>query len=262
MANVEVDQFANRIPDLDIYTTDEFQHALFGQSAFQRALFRGEWITFQRLDGWKEPTCFHGLCLAQLHTLLREGVWQCARWKESTKTSPSAVWVTGTRSTAIDRASASRGYAAECQLPPNAWDCPVALGLAIPSHRIGLHKILANGVRISRIIPADGNPFIPIEELEIVEVNVYLPMFRRFERLGSVWEQLKRDEQVLCRCRRGEPNDFFKGGKGAPWSCGRTTHDPEAHGWLTTVKTGTGQWRCPQCSYNKEHLLGAVTGER
>ena len=60
MANVEVDQFANRIIDLDIYTTDEFQHALFGQSAFQREVFRGDWRTFQRLDGWREPTCFHG----------------------------------------------------------------------------------------------------------------------------------------------------------------------------------------------------------
>ena len=93
-------------------------------------------------------------------------------------------------------------------------------------------------------------------------MNVYVPMFQRFERLGSVWEQLKRDEQVLCRCRRGQPNDFFKGGEGAPWSCGRTTHDPKADGWLTTVKTGTRQWRCPQCSYNKEQQLGAVTGER
>ena len=103
-------------------------------------------------------------------------------------------------------------------MPPTAWDCPVALGLAVPSEVIGLHKFLKNGVRISRIKAADGNPFIPIEELEIVEVNVYLPMFRRFESLGSVWEQLKRDELVLCRCRRGKPSDYFKGGHGKPWS--------------------------------------------
>ena len=159
-------------------TTDAFQQDLFGRVVFPWFLRNGQWSTFE-VEKWEEPTCFHGMCLSQLHTLLEEGLWQCCRWKEETKTSPAAVWVTNTRSSAIDRASAERGHAAKSGYPPDGWDCPVAIGLAVPSERIGKHKHLVNGVRISRILAEPGRHLIPIGELQIVEVNFHRPLYRR-----------------------------------------------------------------------------------
>ena len=57
------------------------------------------------------------------------------------------------------------------------------------------------------------------------------------------------------------PDDFFKSGQGNPWTWGRTTSTPIADGWKQTVKTGTHQWRCPQCNLNQLCLVGSVTGE-
>ena len=91
---------------------DDYQMELFVKVAvFPNRLIHGDWVQFQA-DRWSPPTVWHGLIFSQLHSMLADGVWKFGLWKEATMTSPLALWVTTSRSAAIDRASAERGYAA------------------------------------------------------------------------------------------------------------------------------------------------------
>ena len=189
-------------------------------------------------------------------------MWKFGLWKRKTKTSPLALWVATSRSAAMDRASPKRGYAAQQSTLPSEWDCPVAIGLNLPAELFGNggHKPLKNGVERKRML-AGGRREMPVEELNIVEVDFFAPAFERYRILSALWPSLKSRERVLCRCEVGNPGKLFQGGHGAPWTCGRTLprDDCESYGWLKA--NNTSEWRCPSCDRNKRLLLGSITGE-
>ena len=216
------------------------------------------WTVF-KVGSWAQPTLFHGLLLSQLHDLLQSRTWRAGLWKEPSKTSPLAIWLTTSPSSAIDRASLRRGYAASVRQVPNAWDCPVAIGFNFDVSKCGLHGRLQNGVEIRRCLLSEAE--VPLQRLHLVECRIFTALFTRYNQLGDVWEAVQRDDRVLCRCRRAHPEDFFSGGHGAPLSCARSTTTPEEDGWMNTARTGTRQWRCPECDRNTRLQLGSVTGE-
>ena len=137
-------------------TCPDFHREMFGCSDFfPRWRVSGHWITFRvQDDAWSSPTCFHGCCLSELHSMLTDGVWIAGRWTVRSKTSPLAVWVATTPSAALDRAQAKRGYARSlgpCGIP-NGWDCPVVIAFDIRIEVRGLHGTLANGVQLRRYL--------------------------------------------------------------------------------------------------------------
>ena len=180
---------------------DSYQMELFGKvGVFPNRLIQGDWVQLQA-DRWSPPTFWHGLTLSQLHSILADGVWKFGLWKEETMTSPLALWVTTSRSAAIDRASAERGYAAQQGTPPSEWDCPVAIGLNLPDDLFGKggHEELKNGVQIKRML-SRGRTQMPVQDLNIVEVNFCEPVYEMFRSLPGVWPLLIRKELVMCRC--------------------------------------------------------------
>ena len=190
--------------------SDSYQMRLFGKvGVFPNRLIEGNWVQL-RADRWSPPAFWHGLTLSQLHTLLSDGVWKFGFWKRKTKTSPLALWVATSRSAAMDRASPKRGYAAQQSTLPSEWDCPVAIGLNVAAELFGNggHKPLKNGVERKRML-AGGRREMPVEELNIVEVDFFAPAFERYRILSALWPSLKSRERVLCRCEVGNPGICF-----------------------------------------------------
>ena len=241
--------------------SDEFQLALLGKTdVFPWRLVQHPWVTFQ-CDNWRQPTVYHGLLFSQLHKLLEEGVWRCGLWNGVSQSSPFALWVATSRSMAIDRAQAKRGYAASNRWSiPNGWDCPCAIGFDLPHSWFGGHERLANGVQLMRMLP-HGSTEIPLAELNIVEVTAYHPVYIRLQGLHTKWLDIKRSRLLMCRCDEGNPHNFWKSGHGKSWSCIKTIEKERAlaAGWKKARKTK--EWRCPECDYNWNNSLGSFTGE-
>jgi hypothetical protein len=241
----------------------EHLRQLFGcDNYFSHSVVDGPWHVY-KVSQWSQPNVYHGLCLSQLYEILRTGTWKAGLWNGSSKTSPLAVWVATRPSIAMDRASLKRGYAATGlhgdvpTLVPNGWDCPVAIGLNLVD--CGLHKSLKNGVELRRYL-TQGRSELPLDELHIVECRIFTSLYQRYNTLNEVWEEVARGRRLLCRCRTGHPGDFFEGGHNAPLSCGRTTTTPDEDRWIMTCRTGTRQWRCPDCESNMRKSVGSVTG--
>ena len=152
-------------------TCPDFHREMFGCSDFFPKLrVSGHWITFRvQDDAWSSPTCFHGCCLSELHSMPTDGVWKAGRWK----TSPLAVWVASTPSAALDRASAKRGYARSLSPLgiPNGWDSPVLIAFNINIEVCGLHDTLANGVQLRRYLTGNRQ-IVPLRELNVVECRI------------------------------------------------------------------------------------------
>ena len=175
--------------------------------------------------------CYHGCILWQVWQILQSGVWKAGLWNGSSKTSPLGIWVATSPSAAMDRAAVNRGYAASLSPRgvPNGWDVPVVFGFQIDASLWRQHKPLKNGVNLGRIT-THGRAEVSLKELRITQLLIYAPVYENYNKLPLFWHDLQRGKRVLCRTRERCPEDLWKGGHGAPLSCGRTSLFPELEG--------------------------------
>ena len=236
-------------------TPVDFQQEMFGLTGYFPFYSReGQWCIFHRGASCPPATMYHGATLFQLWQILESKEWLPGLWLGR----PEGIWLATTPSAAMDRASANRGYAITQNPPgiPNGWDGPVAIGFDYDVTQSKHENTLKNDVEL-RVKKVGGRTRVPLEELPIVSLHIYEPLYNRMQELHKHWPDLVRGEAVLCRSRKGEP-DFFKSGHGHGWTCCRVTAYPESCGWL---KTG-GRYLCPDCDWSKMFLKGSVTGER
>lgn len=110
----------------------------------------------------------------QLFDILKEQKWRVGLWNGSSLSSPLGVWVSTSRSVAMDKASAKRGYASSFNPlgVPNGWDFPVVLGLDLNIKQCGRHKRFKSGNCIRRYLTA-GRNMLDLMELNIVDCSFY-----------------------------------------------------------------------------------------
>ena len=245
----------------------EFHKQLFRcQDFFSATCTDGNWTIFYVVTDNEgqlpAANCYHGLAVSQVPEILESGVWKAGLWNGSSRTSPLGVWVATSPSVAMDRAALNRGYAARLSPRgvPDAWNVAAVFGFLIEKSEWRQHKLLKNGVHLGRIT-THGRVQVPLKELPITQLLIYRPTYEKYNKLPFLWNALQRGECVLCRTRERCPEDLWKGGHGAPLSCGRTSRFPHLDGWHMTTKDGTLQWRCPSCEGNARRKLGSVTGE-
>ena len=243
-------------------TPVDFQSEVFGCPGwFPKYRLSGDWVVFHREASLASlATLWHGCTLWELQQILVSGVWKVGLGHPPSQTSPPAVWLATTKSAALERAAAERGWAFS-QRPcgiPNGWDCPVVIGVRLDLDRCGLHSRLCCGAELRRYLTSN-RLVVPLEELRVVQCSIYKPVYDRFQKLEDVWEDLEAGKLVLCRSRWHDPASFFKSGHGRPWTCGRTCANPNECGWLQA--DNTREWRCRECDDRATRCRSTLTGE-
>ncbi len=80
---------------------------------------------------------------------------------------------------------------------PNGCDCPVVIGFDLDISMCGRHAKLNNGVVLRRYL-THGRTEVNLEELNIVECHLFIPLYDRFSQLPQVWGDLQQGQRVLC----------------------------------------------------------------